>query len=79
MSVTFSAWHRVSGIGCLEVDAPGAYTDPGHPFYRFEASLGWRPAGVGPVPSPHEVVAAPPAHRQPGEVYKYTSVNTFVL
>jgi hypothetical protein len=30
-----------SGIDCLENDSPGAFTDPAHPFYRFEASLGW--------------------------------------
>jgi CubicO group peptidase (beta-lactamase class C family) len=68
-----------SGIDCLEIDAPGAYDDPAHPFYRFEASLGWRPAAGEPGPSPYQVVAALPPHRPPGEVYEYTSVNTFVL
>lgn len=68
-----------SGIDCLEIDAPGAYDDPAHPYYRFEASLGWRPAGKGTVPSTYQVVAALPSHRPPGEAYEYTSVNTFVL
>jgi CubicO group peptidase (beta-lactamase class C family) len=68
-----------SGIDCLEVDVPGGYDDPAHPFYRFEASLGWRPAPQQPVPSPYEFVAALPSHRPPGEAYEYTSVNTFVL
>lgn len=68
-----------SGIDCLEIDAPGAYDDPAHPFYRFEASIGWRPAGGGPVPSPYHFVAALPSHRPPGEAYEYTSVNTFVV
>ncbi len=68
-----------SGIDCLEIDVPGGYDDPAHPFYRFEASLGWRPAPDGPLPSPYQVVAALPSHRPPGEVYEYTSVNTFVL
>jgi CubicO group peptidase (beta-lactamase class C family) len=68
-----------SGIDCLEIDAPGGYDDPAHPFYRFEASLGWRPAQDELVPSPYQVVAALPSHRPPGETYEYTSVNTFVL
>jgi CubicO group peptidase (beta-lactamase class C family) len=68
-----------SGIDCLEIDVPGAYTDAGHPFYQFEAALGWRPAPDGPLPSPYEFVAALPSHRSPGEAYEYTGVNTFVL
>ncbi|HEY2269814.1 MAG TPA: serine hydrolase domain-containing protein [Streptosporangiaceae bacterium] len=65
-----------SGIGCPEVDGEGAYTDPDHPFYRFEASLGWRP---GPDTSTYSLVAGLPPGRPPGQVYEYTSVNTFVL
>jgi CubicO group peptidase (beta-lactamase class C family) len=68
-----------SGIDCLEVDVPGGYDDPAHPYYRFEAGFGWRPAGDGPVPSPYEFVAALPSHRPPGEAYEYTGANTFVL
>jgi len=68
-----------SGIDCLEIDTPGGYDDPAHPFYRFEASLGWRPAPDEPMPSAYQVVAALPSHRPPGEAYEYTSVNTFVL
>jgi CubicO group peptidase (beta-lactamase class C family) len=68
-----------SGIDCLEVDAPGGYTDPGHPFYRFEACLGWRPASSGPRPSAYEYVAGLPSHRGHGEAYEYTGVNTFIL
>ena len=69
-----------SGIDCLEIDVPGAYDDPAHPFYRFEASLGWRPPpSQEPTLSPYQVVAALPARRPPGEAYEYTSVNTFVL
>src|SRR6266542_1486879 len=67
-----------SGTDCLEVDDPAAYTDPDHPFSRFEASLGWRPAR-GAAPSTYDLVAALPARRPPGEAYEYTSVNTFVL
>ncbi len=68
-----------SGIGCLDDNTPGACTDPGHPFYRFEATLGWRPAGGHPLPSPYEFVAALPAGRPPGQRYEYVSANTFVL
>jgi CubicO group peptidase (beta-lactamase class C family) len=65
-----------SGIDCPEVEDPGAYTDPGHPFYRFEATLGLRP---GPAGSTYDFVASLRSRRPPGEVYEYTSVNTFVL
>lgn len=65
-----------SGIDCPEVDDPGAYTDPGHVFYRFEATLGLRPGSGG---STYDFVASLPSRRPPGEAYEYTSVNTFVL
>jgi CubicO group peptidase (beta-lactamase class C family) len=65
-----------SGIDCPEVGSAGAYTDPDHPFYRFEASLGWRP---GPDTSTYSLVAGLASARPPGQVYEYTSVNTFVL
>ena len=68
-----------SGIGCLDDNTPGAGTNPDHPFYRFEATLGWRPAGGGPLPSPYEFVAGLPAGRPPGQRYEYVSANTFVL
>ena len=67
-----------SGIGIPDDDSPGACTDPDHPFYRFEATLGWRPAGF-PLPSPYEFVAGLPAGRPPGQRYEYLGVNTFVL
>lgn len=68
-----------SGIDCLEIGVPGGYSDPRHPFYRFEACLGWRPRYEGQPPSAYDYVAGLPARRRPGEVYEYTSVNTFVL
>jgi CubicO group peptidase (beta-lactamase class C family) len=67
-----------SGIGCPDDNSPGACTDPDHPFYRFEATLGWRPAR-SPLPSPYEFVAGLPAGRPPGQRYEYVSANTFVL
>ncbi len=68
-----------SGIDCLEVDTPGGYTDPHHPFYRFETCLGWRPAQGSQPPSAYDYVAGLPSHRPHGEVYEYTGVNTFLL
>ena len=75
-----------SGIDCPEVGSPGSYDDPAHPFYRFEASLGWRPSDGGSGapdsglrPSTYEFVSRLRAARPPDQVYEYTSVNTFVL
>lgn len=68
-----------SGIDCLDDNTPGACTDPDHPFYRFEATLGWRPTGDHPPQSPYEFVTGLRAGRPPGERYEYVSVNTFVL
>jgi CubicO group peptidase (beta-lactamase class C family) len=65
-----------SGIDCPEVEDPAAYTDPGHPFYRFEATLGLRPGSHG---STYDFVASLRSRRPHGEAYEYTSVNTFVL
>lgn len=54
-----------SGVDCPEVGDPGAYRDPTHPFYRFEASLGLRPA-TGPE-APYGLVlgSADRAHPDP--------------
>ena len=67
-----------SGIDCLEVDDPDAYTDPGSLFYPYESSLGMLP----PSPlarSPHEYVASLRRGRPNGEAFEYASVDTFVL
>jgi len=67
-----------SGIDCPE-QGPAAYSDPAHPFYRFEATLGWRPPGAAALPSTYALVATLGARCAPGTQYEYTSVNTFVL
>ncbi len=67
-----------SGIDCPEQEA-GALDDPGHPFYRFEASLGWRPPEHAPAEGTYAYVAALGSRRPPGRTFEYTSVNTFVL
>lgn len=70
-------WDMASGVECPEVTDPAAYTDPGHPFYRFEASLGWRPT-TDPI-SPYELACQFGRAGIPGSRYDYTSVNTFLL
>lgn len=70
-------WDMASGVQCPEVTNPAAYTDPGHPFYRFEASLGWRPT-TDPI-SPYELVCQFDRTGIPGSRYDYTPVNTFLL
>lgn len=70
-------WDMASGVQCPEVTDPAAYTDPTHPFYAFEASLGWRPA-LRQI-SPYELVSRFGRSGEPGRRYEYTSVNTFLL
>jgi CubicO group peptidase (beta-lactamase class C family) len=67
-----------SGVQCPEAGDPGAYRDPSHPFYRFEASLGWRDPG-GEHLTPYELVTRFARIGKPGTCYEYTSVNTFLL
>lgn len=66
-----------SGVDCPEVGDPGAYRDPMHPFYRFEASLGLRSAAR--AESPYDLVLGYGRSGTPGSRYAYTSVNTFIL
>lgn len=66
-----------SGVRCPEVGDAAAYTDPRHPFYRFEASLGWRPAAA--AISPDELVIGFGRRGRPGTTFEYTSANTFLL
>jgi CubicO group peptidase (beta-lactamase class C family) len=67
-----------SGVQCPEVGDPGAYLDPSHPFYQFEASLGWRDTGAEHS-TPYELVTRFARTGKPGTRYEYTSVNTFLL
>jgi CubicO group peptidase (beta-lactamase class C family) len=67
-----------TGIEAREM-AAGALSDPRVPYYRYEASLGTVPmAGLHPG-STYEVVASYKRFMPPGQVYDYSSVNTFVL
>jgi CubicO group peptidase (beta-lactamase class C family) len=66
-----------SGVACPEGGDPGSYLDPHHPFFQFEASLGWRPATK--ADSPFDLVTSYDRVGEPGAEFAYTSVNTFLL
>lgn len=66
-----------TGVDCPEVGDPRAYSDPAHPFFQFEASLGWRPASH--PSSPYDLTLGYDRAGPPGTRYEYTSVNTFLL
>lgn len=66
-----------SGVACPEAGDPGSYLDPDHPFFQFEASLGWRPAMR--VDSPFDLVLSYARAGEPGAEFAYTSVNTSLL
>jgi CubicO group peptidase (beta-lactamase class C family) len=64
------------------IDAPEeeeGFTNPAHPYYRYEASLGWLPAVAGVPASTYEYVAGLRRKGPSGQQFEYTSVNTFLL
>ncbi len=67
-----------SGILSVEIDIE-AYTNPKHPHYQYEASLGWVEPTENTFKSSYEYVATIPSRIAPGQVYEYSSTNTFVL
>ncbi|MCP5116797.1 MAG: beta-lactamase family protein [bacterium] len=67
-----------SGIPCIETDA-GAYSDPTHCYYQFEASLGWQPATRRTQRSTYDYVSGLRRVDEPGQAFEYSSVNTFLL
>lgn len=71
------ALDMASGIDAPEVDQ--GFSDPHHPYYQFEASLGWLPATQQTLESTYEYAAALRAKDPPGQMFAYTSVNTFLL
>ncbi len=66
-----------SGIDAPEV-AEG-FTNPAHPYYQYEASLGWLPATEATCSSTYKYVASLKRKDKPGQAFEYTSVNTFLL
>jgi CubicO group peptidase (beta-lactamase class C family) len=64
------------------IDAPEeeqGFSDPEHPYYQYEAALGWLPATARTAYSPYEYMPRLQRRDPPGQRYEYTSVNTFVL
>lgn len=66
-----------SGIDAPEVDE--GFTNPDHPYYQFEASLGWLPKDNRTYSSTYEYVASLKRKGLPGQQFEYTSLNTFIL
>jgi CubicO group peptidase (beta-lactamase class C family) len=66
-----------SGIAAPEEEE--GFSNPAHPYYQFEASLGWLPPTAATLPSTYDYVAALPRQGAPGQAFEYTSVNTFLL
>jgi CubicO group peptidase (beta-lactamase class C family) len=68
-----------SGINCLESDDPVAYTSATAPFFQYEATLGMLPATRRTPLSTYDYIAGLKRLQAPGQVFQYTSANTFVL
>jgi CubicO group peptidase (beta-lactamase class C family) len=66
-----------SGIDAAEVEE--GFTNPAHPYYQYEASLGWLPQTGLTLESTYQYIASLRRKELPGQRYEYTSVNTFVL
>ncbi len=67
-----------SGIDAAE--EPDGFTNPKHPYYGYEASLGWLPAVEQNTPvDTYAYIAGLKRKSPPGQGYEYTSVNTFIL
>lgn len=82
-----SGWERVaiidildmtSGIDCLE-SVEGAYENPENCIYQYEATLGFLRATEATPKSTWEHIKALKSQKPSGQVFEYTSVNTFVL
>jgi len=66
-----------SGINAPEEE--DGFTDPNHPYYQYEASLGWLPASGQAQYSTYRYMTKLKRKDPPGQRYEYTSVNTFLL
>ena len=67
-----------SGIDCLE-SVEGAYENPENCIYQYEATLGFlRPTDATPK-NTWEHIKSLKSQKSAGDLYEYTSVNTFVL
>jgi CubicO group peptidase (beta-lactamase class C family) len=64
------------------IDAPeeeDGFVNPEHPYYQYEASLGWLPKSRRTPFSTYRYMTKLKRKDPPGQVYEYTSVNTFLL
>ena len=68
-----------SGMTGLESDDPEAYTNPGSPYGRYEGSLGMQPRTADTPASTYHYIPSLSRQKPSGQVFEYTSVNTFVL
>jgi CubicO group peptidase (beta-lactamase class C family) len=66
-----------SGINAPEEEE--GFSNLNHPYYQYEASLGWLPASAQTLASTYQYMARLQRKDPPGQRYEYTSVNTFVL
>ncbi|MFT5250585.1 MAG: CubicO group peptidase (beta-lactamase class C family) [bacterium] len=67
-----------SGIDCREwVD--GAYDNPETCYYQFEAALGWLKRTEKTADNAFEHIKTLSSAKPSGEIFEYTSANTFVL
>ncbi len=66
-----------SGINAPEEEE--GFTNPDHPYYQYEASLGWLPKTTGTPDSTYQYVAGLQRKGASGQRFEYTSVNTFLL
>jgi CubicO group peptidase (beta-lactamase class C family) len=71
------ALDMASGIDATENEE--GYTNPDAPYYQYEASLGWLPATERTLPSTYSYVATLKRKEPPGQVFDYSSTNTFLL
>ena len=85
-SLKGSAWEKTPVMDVLDmasgIDAPEVeegFTNPEHPYYQYEASLGWLPRTARTLDSTYQYVAGLQRKDAPGQRFEYTSVNTFLL
>ena len=81
-----SGWEKTPVQDVLDmasgIDAPeeeDGFTNPNHPYYGYEASLGWLPQSSQAEYSTYQYMARLKRKDPPGQCYEYTSVNTFLL
>ncbi|MFK5973580.1 MAG: serine hydrolase domain-containing protein [Flavobacteriaceae bacterium] len=67
-----------SGIDCREF-VEGAYENPETCYYQFEAALGFLTRTEKTADNAYDYIKSLSSSKVPGNIFEYTSVNTFVL